>query len=125
MRSKVSLGRDAYHIECCCTFFKRKGAFLFYFYLLLYKSRSNIKIIMNRVTIKTSVLNDFLNIINHSLTTAYFAENIRPTYKKVISIFSLLLKKLFKHNFFIFQNYKILNLEAQIFNICIDLYANR
>ena len=122
MRSKVSLGRDAYHMVWC-TFFKRKGAFLFY--LLLYKSRSNIKIITNKVTIKTSVLNDFLNIINHFLTTAYFAENIRPTYKKVISIFSLLLEYLFKHNFFIFQNYKILNLEAQIFNICIDLYANR
>ena len=70
VRSKVSLGRDAYHIGVC-TFFKRKGAFLFYFYLLLYKNRSNIKIITNKVTIKTSVLNDFLNIINHFLTTAF------------------------------------------------------
>ena len=70
VRSKVSLGRDAYH-HFGCTFFKRKGAFLFYFYLLLYKSRSNIKIITKRVTIKTSVLNDFLNIINHFLTTAF------------------------------------------------------
>jgi len=62
VRSKVSLGRDAYH-RLGCTFFKRKGAFLFY--LLLYKSRSKIKIIINKMAIKTSVLIDFLNSINH------------------------------------------------------------
>ena len=124
MRSKVSLGRDAYH-SCVAHLFQKKRCFFIVYIPFLQSRYNNIKIITNKLTIKTSVLNDFLNIINHFLTTAYFAENIRPTYKKVISIFPLLLKCLFKHNFFIFQNYKILNLEAQIFNICIDLYANR
>ena len=94
-----------------CTFSKRKGAF-YSLYSFLQNRYNNIKIITNKVTIKTSVLNDFLNIINHFLTTAYFAENIRPTYKKVISIFPLLLDYLFKHNFFIFQNYKIFKFEG-------------
>ena len=80
---------------------------------------------MIKLVTNSSILNECLNIIYHFLTTAYFAENSRPTYKKVISSFSLLLKIIFKHNFFVFQNYKILNLEAQIFNICIDLYVNR
>ena len=80
---------------------------------------------MIKLVISSSILNECLNIIHHFLTTAYFAENSRPTHKKVISIFSLLLEYLFKHNFFIFQNYKILNLEAQIFNICSYLYVKR
>ena len=125
MRSKVSLGRDAYHIFGYCTFFKRKGAFFISYIPFLQRRYNNIKIIMIKLVTSSSILNWCLNIIHHFLTTAYFAENSRPTYKKVISIFSLLLKYLFKHNFFIFQNYKILNFEAQIFNICIDLYVNR
>ena len=82
--------------------------------------------IVIKITFNTSCLNDFLNISYHFLSYSF---NQNPEYlassKKVVSIFFPASQYLFKHNFFIFQNYKILNLEAQIFNICIDLYANR
>ena len=41
---------------------------------------------MIKLVTSSSILNWCLNIIHHFLTTAYFAENSRPTYKKVISI---------------------------------------